>query len=102
MKRRQPHYRENDEEAIMRRREAIVDRALLYAHLLSILDEMNKEDDQGSTAAAETGEKVSEKTGEKRQCPTCPADAALRGQCDALLPAPALSGGLSLDNRTDC
>jgi len=39
MKRCQRDYKESDEEATIRRREAIVDRALLYARLLSILDE---------------------------------------------------------------
>ena len=73
MKRRQPYYRENDEEAIIERREAIVDRALLYAHLLSILDERSKEDDGSETAVAETDEKVSQETGEERQCSTDPA-----------------------------
>ena len=68
MKRRQPHHRENDEEAIIRRREAIVDRALLYAHLLSILDERSKEDDQGETAPAEADQRVSQETGEEQRC----------------------------------
>ncbi len=68
MKRRQPHYRENDEEAIIRRREAIVDRALLYAHLLSIIDERSKESDEGETAVEETEQRVDQETGEEQQC----------------------------------
>ena len=70
MKRRQPHYRESDEEAIIRRREAIVDRALLYAHLLAIADERSKEDDEGETAVAENDEEVSQQTKAKQQRPT--------------------------------
>ena len=73
MKRRQCHYRENDEEAIIRRREAIVDRALLYAHLLSILDERSKENDGGETAVVEADQRVSQETGEEQQCATDPA-----------------------------
>ena len=69
----QCHYKENDEEAIIGRREAIVDRALLYAHLLSILDERSKEDDEGETVLTETDQRVSQKTGEKQQCSTDPA-----------------------------
>ncbi len=59
MKRSQCHYRENDEEAIIRRREAIVDRALLYAHLLSIIDERSKEGDGDKTAVVGPDQKVS-------------------------------------------
>ncbi len=73
MKCRQCHYRENDEEAIIRRREAIVDRALLYAHLLAIADERSKEDDEGETAVAETEQRVSQETGEEQQSSTDPA-----------------------------
>ena len=73
MKRRQPYYRENDEEAIIRRREAIVDRALLYAHLLAIVDERSKEDNGGETVVAETDQRVSQETGEEQQCSTDPA-----------------------------
>ncbi|MCK4324985.1 MAG: hypothetical protein KAW89_10670 [Armatimonadetes bacterium] len=85
MKRRQPHYRESDEEAIKKRREAIVDRALLYAHLLSMLDERSKEDDGNETAVAENDEEVSQQTKAKQQRPTgpapeAPADAGLRVQ----------------------
>jgi len=73
MKRRQPYYRENDEEAIIERREAIVDRALLYAHLLSILDERSKEDDGDETVVAEADQKVNQETGEEQRCSTDPA-----------------------------
>ena len=76
MKRRQPHYRENDEEAIIRRREAIVDRALLYARLLSIFDERSREDDEGETAVAENDEEVSQQTKAKQQGLTGPATEA--------------------------
>jgi len=76
MKRRQPHCRENDEEAIKKRREAIVDRALLYAHLLSILDERSKQDDEDEPAAAENDEEVSQQTKAKQQRPTDPATEA--------------------------
>ncbi len=76
MKRRQTHDRENDEEAILRRREAIVDRALLYAHLLAIVDERSKEDDGSETAVAEDDEEVSQKTKAKQQRPTGPATEA--------------------------
>ncbi len=70
MKRRQAHYRESDEEAIIRRREAIVDRALLYAHLLSILDERSKEDAGDETAVVETEQRVNQEIGEEQQCST--------------------------------
>jgi len=70
MKHRQPYYKESHEEAIIRRREAIVDRALLYAHLLAIVDERSKEDDGGETAVAETEHRVSQETGEEQQCST--------------------------------
>ncbi len=73
MKRRQPYYRENDEEAIIGRREAIVDRALLYAHLLSILDERSNEDDEGETALTEADQRVSQETCEEQRCSTDPA-----------------------------
>ena len=73
MKRRQCHYRENDEEAIISRREVIVDRALLYAHLLAIVDERSKEDDESETAVAENDEEVSQQTKAKQQRPTDPA-----------------------------
>jgi len=73
MKHRQPHNRESDEEAIIRRREAIVDRALLYARLLSILDERSKEEDEGKTAIAENDEGVSQQTKARQQRPTGPA-----------------------------
>jgi len=76
MKRRQPHCREGDVEAINERREAIVDRALLYARLLSILDERSKEDDEGETAVAENDEEVSQQTKAKQQGPTGPATEA--------------------------
>jgi len=68
MKRRQPHHRENDEEAIIGRREAIVDRALLYAHLLSILDERSKEDDGDESMVTEADQRVNQETGEEQQC----------------------------------
>lgn len=70
MKRRQPHCREGDVEGINKRREAIVDRALLYAHLLSILDERSKEDDGDETVVAEADQKVNQETGEEQQCST--------------------------------
>jgi len=73
MKHRQPHYRESNEEAIIRRREAIVDRALLYAHLLSIIDERSKEDDGDETVVAETDQGVSQEKCEEQQCSTDPA-----------------------------
>ena len=76
MKRRQPYYRENDEEAIIGRREVIVDRALLYARLLSIFDERSREDDEGETAVAENDEEVSRQTKAKQQGPTGPATEA--------------------------
>ena len=76
MKRRQPNYKEGDEEAIIRRREAIVDRALLYAHLLSILDERSNEDDEGETALMEADQRVSQETCEEQQCSTDPATEA--------------------------
>ncbi len=58
MKRRQPHHRESDEEAIIRRREAIVDRALLYARLLSILDESRDEPEDSHVTAEQGSEEV--------------------------------------------
>ncbi len=76
MKRRQCHYRENAEETIIGRREAIVDRALLYAHLLSIIDERSKEDDGSKTAVAEADKRVSQETGEEQQCAADPATEA--------------------------
>jgi len=76
MKRRQCHYRENDKEAIIRRREAIVDRALLYAHLLSIIDERSKEADGDKTAVVRPDQKVSQETSQEQQCCADPATEA--------------------------
>ncbi len=67
MKGRQWYHKEGDKETGSRRREAIVDRALLYAHLLSIIDERSKEDDEGEAAVAETDHGVSQEAGEEQQ-----------------------------------
>ncbi len=73
MKRRQRHYRENDEGDINRRREAIVDRALLYARLLSILDERSTEDYGDEPVAVESDQKANQETDEEQQGSAGPA-----------------------------
>ena len=58
MKRRQPYYRESDEKAVNRRKEAIVDRALLYAHLLTVIDQRRDEPEDREVAVEQDREEV--------------------------------------------
>ncbi len=66
MKPRQRHYREDGKEAITRRREAIVDRALLYAHLLAVIDQRRDEPEDREV----TGEQDREEVGDEDEAET--------------------------------
>ena len=58
MKGRQWYHREGDRETGSSRREAIVDRALLYAHLLAVIDQRQDEPEDRDVAVEQDSEEV--------------------------------------------